>query len=287
MNRDPLQIVRGFVDIDEGQVHYRQAGHCPPGQPPLVMFHASPGSAKSLEALMRVQASRRRVIALDTLGNGDSCAPHPQQPDLAYFAQAHLRALTALGIAQFDAWDAHTGANIACELAIEHPDRVRSVIIDGIGLYSPQEQADLLKHYLPSVHMDQLGSQFHLLWHFVRDAHLFWPWYHKDSQHRRPTGLPNASELHDKAVEVFKAARTFQLSYKAALSYPKEQRLPLLKVPTLLTCARSDMLHVYFERVCTLVPNAQSVSTAGLGTTEPLHETAAVFDQFLADLSKV
>ena len=77
-----IQIVRGFVDIAEGQVHYRQAGSSPPGQPPLVMFHASPGSAKSLEPLMQVLASRRRVIALDTLGNGDSCAPHPENPDL-------------------------------------------------------------------------------------------------------------------------------------------------------------------------------------------------------------
>jgi pimeloyl-ACP methyl ester carboxylesterase len=280
-----IQIVRGFVAIAEGQVHYRQAGSSQPGQPPLVMFHASPGSAKSLEPLMRVLASSRRVIALDTLGNGDSCAPHPEHPDLAYFAQAHLRAITALGIGQFDAWGAHTGANIACELAIENPERIRSLIIDGIGLYSPQEQAELLQHYLPSVHIDQQGSQFHLLWHFVRDAYLFWPWYQKDSQHRRPTGLPSASDLHDKAVEVFKAARTFQQSYKAALSYPKEQRLPLLTVPTLLTCARQDMLHVYFEKVCALVKPTRAETTAGMGTPEALHETAAVFERFLEDLA--
>jgi len=280
-----IHLVRGFVDIDEGQVHYRQAGSSQPGQPPLVMFHASPGSAKSLEPLMQVLASRRRVIALDTLGNGDSCAPHPEQPDLAYFAQAHLRAITTLGIERFDAWGAHTGANIACELAIENTDRVRSLIIDGIGLYSPQEQAELLQHYLPPVHIDQQGSQFHLLWHFVRDAYLFWPWYQKDSQHRRPTGLPNASDLHDKAVEVFKAARTFQQSYKAALSYPKEQRLPLLKVPTLLTCARHDMLHVYFEKVCALVKPTKAETTAGMATPEALHETAAVFERFLEDLA--
>lgn len=285
MNQTAVKIVRGFVTIEEGQVHYRQAGETQAGQLPLLMFHASPGSAKSLEPLMQVLARNRRVIALDTLGNGDSCAPRQDNPDLAYFAQAHLRAITAMGIAQFDAWGAHTGANIACELAIENSDRVRSLIIDGIGLYSPQEQAELLMHYLPSVHIDQQGSQFHLLWNFVRDAYLFWPWYQKDSQHRRAIGLPNASELHDKAVEVFKAARTFHLSYKAALSYPKEQRLPLIKVPTLLTCSRHDMLHVYFQKLADLVNPTRAESTAGLGTPDALQETAAVFERFLDDLS--
>ena len=285
MKQTAVKIARGFVSIDEGQVHYRQAGTSQPGQVPLVMFHASPGSAKSLEPLIQVLAQGRQVIALDTLGNGDSCAPSQEAPDLAYFAQAHLRAITAMGIAQFDAWGAHTGANIACELAIENSERVRSLIVDGIGLYSPQEQAELLQHYLPSVLIDQQGSQFHLLWNFVRDAYLFWPWYQKDSQHRRAIGLPQAAELHDKAVEVFKAARTFHLSYKAALSYPKEQRLPLIKVPTLLTCSRHDMLHVYFEKVAALVKPTRAQSTAGLATPEALQETAALFEHFLKDLA--
>ena len=285
MKQTAVKIVRGFVSIDEGQVHYRQAGTSQPGQVPLVMFHASPGSAKSLEPLIQVLAQGRQIIALDTLGNGDSCAPVQDAPDLAYFAQAHLRAITAMGIAQFDAWGAHTGANIACELAIENSDRVRSLIVDGIGLYSPQEQAELLQHYLPLVHIDQQGSQFPLLWNFVRAAYLFWPWYQKDSQHRRAIGLPQAGELHDKAVEVFKAARTFHLSYKAALSYPKEQRLPLIKVPTLLTCSRHDMLHVYFEKVAALVKPTRVQSTAGLATPEALQETAALFERFLNDLA--
>lgn len=281
MSQLTLQVTRGFTTIEEGQVHFRQAGQARPGQLPLVMFHASPGSSRTLVPLMQVMAAHRQVIALDTLGNGDSCAPVSEAPDLSYFAQAHLRALTALGIERFDAWGAHTGANIACELGIEHPERVRSVIIDGIGLYSESEQADLLAHYLPQVQIDQQGSQFHLLWNFVRDAFLFWPWYRKDSAHRRPTGLPSADDLHDKAVEVFKAARTFHLSYRAALSYPKATRLPLLKVPTLLTCAQSDMLHAYLQEVRALVQPTQTVTTAGMADANALQETAAVYERFL------
>ena len=278
------RIRRGFIDIEEGQVHYRQAGDRRPGQLPLVMFHASPGSSRSLEPLMQVLAQTRWVIAPDTLGNGDSCAPALADPELAYFAQAHVRVLTSLGIERFDVWGAHTGANIACEIGIEQPHRVRSVIIDGIGLYSVTEQADLLAHYLPQVNIDPQGSQFHRLWNFVRDAYLFWPWYRPDSEHRRPSGLPPADELHDKAVEVFKAARTFHLSYRAALRYPKAQRLPLLRVPTLLTCARHDMLHTYLEEVRSLIQPVHCVSTAGLGTPQALAETVALYERFLQSL---
>ena len=54
-------ISRGFVDIAEGQAHYRACGA--KGLPVLVMFHGSPGSSFSLTPLMRHLGKRRRVIA--------------------------------------------------------------------------------------------------------------------------------------------------------------------------------------------------------------------------------
>ena len=51
-------IRRGFADIAEGQVHYREAGRAQSAALPLVMLHASPGSAKLLEPLMRPLAAR-------------------------------------------------------------------------------------------------------------------------------------------------------------------------------------------------------------------------------------
>jgi pimeloyl-ACP methyl ester carboxylesterase len=66
------RIRRGFADVAEGQVHYREAGQSAQGGLPLLMLHASPGSAKLLEPLMGELGRRRRVVATDTLGNGDS-----------------------------------------------------------------------------------------------------------------------------------------------------------------------------------------------------------------------
>ena len=277
-----VDVRRGFVSIAEGQVHYREAGAPVPGKLPLVLLHASPGSAKTLEPLLRVLGARRQVIAPDTLGNGDSAAPERAQADIAYFADAHRRALESLGIGRFDLYGTHTGASIACELALRHPERVRSLILDGVGLYGEQ-QPEILDRYVPKVSFDQGGSQIHVIWNFVRDAYLFWPWYRKDAAHRRPTGLPDADVLHDKAVEVLKAARTFHISYQAALGYDKKARLPLVRVPTLVTCATNDMLFEYLDAVHALMPAAQRATHHGIGSPDSLLETATLFERFIDD----
>jgi pimeloyl-ACP methyl ester carboxylesterase len=273
-------IRRGFAEVTEGQVHYRTAGWDLPGVP-LIMLHPSPGSARMLEPLIGAFGHNRRVVATDTLGNGDSAEPAEAAADIAYFADAHLRALDALGIRRFDLYGSHTGANIACEIAIAHPDRVRRLILDGISLYTAEERADMLAHYAPGVTIDQNGTQLHWIWHFVRDVYLFWPWYRRDASHRRALGLPSADELHDKVVEVLKAARTYHIPYRAAIGYDKVPRLPLVRVPTLLACSRTDMFLEYFERVQALMPQATPQLTAGTGSPAALAETAAAFLAFL------
>ena len=276
-----MTIRRGFADVAEGQVHYREAGHGVGSGVPLVMLHASPGSAKLLEPLMRPLGMSRHVVAPDTLGNGDSAAPRGDAPPLAYFADAHVRALDALRIDRFDLYGSHTGANIACEIAIGHPDRVRRLILDGISLYSAEERADMLAHYAPGVPIDHIGSQFNWIWHFVRDVYLFWPWYRRDASHRRNLGLPSADDLHDKVVEVLKATRTYHIPYRAAIGYDKEPRLPLVRVPTLLACAATDMFIEYFDRVRQLMPAAAPVVTQGTATRAALLDTVAIFERFL------
>ena len=278
-NPAEVRVRRGFIDVAEGQVHYREAGRPTPGMPTLVLIHASPGSALTLEPLLRAFGRSRHVIAPDTLGNGDSSPPPGDSVTVAQLAQAHLRALEALGIARFDLYGTHTGASIASEIAIAHPGRVRALVLDGVGLYGQEEQAEMLARYVPRVEIDQNGSQLHLLWAFVRDAYLFWPWYRKDAAHRRPTGLPEAHALHDKFVEVLKAARSFHLPYRAALGHDKRARLPLLAVPTLLTCAAEDMLHEYLGALGQLVPQAQCVTHAGTATPEALARTVELFER--------
>lgn len=274
-------IRRGFAQIDEGQVHFRSAGTAGGAHLPLIMFHASPGSAKMLEPLIRAMATDRMAIALDTLGNGDSVAPAPAAPDVAYYADAHARALDALGIGRCDVYGAHTGAALAIEFAVTRPDRVRRLVLDGISNYTDAERADMLAHHAPPIAIDLHGAYLNWIWHFVRDGYVFWPWYKKSAANLRDIGLPSAATLYEKVLEVLKAARTYHLSYRAAIAYPRSERLPLLRQSALCACARNDMLLPYLETAAAMIPAATTAITPAVGSPEALQATAAIFRQFL------
>src|SRR5690606_31998006 len=104
--------------------------------------------------------------------------------DIRPYADAHLRALDALGVNDFDIYGSHTGAAIACELAIAAPHRVGRIILDGVSVYGEEETQDLLANYAPGVTLSENGSHLVWIWNFVRDTYLFWPWYRKTADAR-------------------------------------------------------------------------------------------------------
>ena len=270
-------VRRGFVDVPGGQVHYRHAG--PADAPPLVMIHASPGSSKTLEPLIRALAPGRRVIAPDTVGNGDSVAEMPAQPEIAFFTERLLDALSGLGLEKFDLYGTHTGGSIAMEAAIRAPQRVRRLVLDGIGLFPEDLQRDMLERYAPAMQPDLHGTHITWAWHFVRDTFMFWPWYRTDAAHRRAIGLPPARVLHDKVLDVLKAIETYHLSYNASFRFDKRSRLPLIRVPTLAACAAEDMLARWHDEYAALIPGAVKAVVAG-AAADPVG-TAAVIGRFL------
>jgi len=273
------EIRRGFADVAGGQVHYREAGR---GRGrTLVLIHASPGSSLMLAPLIAAFGRTRHVIATDTAGNGDSVVAMAEEPAIADFSECHLAALQALGIERFDLYGTHTGASIAAEIAIAAPDRVRRLILDGVGMYTAEEQAEMLARYAPAQRPDLHAQYLMWAWHFLRDTYAYWPWYRTDAAHRRPTGLPSAEVLHEKLVEVLKAITTYHLSYRAAIANDKRARFPLISVPTLAACARTDMLARMFEEFAALVPGAERALTPGIGSAEALEETVAIFARFL------
>lgn len=273
-----MKITRGFVDVSHGQVHYRRAGA---SGPPLVMLHASPGSSRQLEPLMAAFGRTRRVWAPDTLGNGDSSPPREAQPTIETLAAGAIEALDGLGLDQVDLYGSHTGASIAATIALMQPKRVRRLVLDGVGLYAPEEQAEILAGYLPDVPVDHQGLHVLWAWQFCRDTYLFWPWFRHDKAGVRDVGLPSPEALHAKFVEVVKAYGSFRASYRAAFLFDKRARLPLLAVPTLAACARNDMLFGYLDELARLIPGARRQEIPGVASPEAAAETARLIGAFL------
>ncbi|SEJ96650.1 Pimeloyl-ACP methyl ester carboxylesterase [Sphingobium sp. AP50] len=238
-----MEIERGFVRIAEGQMHLRRTTGSGDSRPPLVLLHPSPGSSIQLVPLMEalVAAGASPLIALDTLGNGDSAAPVPDTPDIAYFADAALRALDALGITRFHLFGALTGARMACEMAVMAPDRIGQLILEGMGEFDAQLQALLLDRYAPEMAPHDYGYQLLWAFNFVRDQATHFPYFLRDPAHRTMSrAVPDADELHMRAVEVLKALRTYHKSYRAAFTYPGRARLAAVTVPTSLLAAQGN-----------------------------------------------
>jgi len=278
------RIMRGFVSISEGQVHYRYTtpAAADGNRLPLWMVHASPASSIGLVGLMHELGRTRAVVAPDTLGNGDSAPPAPASPDIAYYAQSSLRVMDALGIEKADLYGSHTGAHIVAEMAIAQPDRFGRMILDGIGMFSAADKQDLLANYAPAMQPDAFGTQFHWAWHFVRDQGWFFPWFRRDAAHLRGTDAPSTQALHEFTLEVLKALGTYHLAYRAAFAHADYDRLPLVRIPTLVMAEDTDPLKAGVAEAVARIPGACAWLQDNAGAEGALAHKAERLAAFLA-----
>jgi pimeloyl-ACP methyl ester carboxylesterase len=266
------RVNRGFVEIDEGQIHYRTSGAA--DAPPLVMLHGSPLSSYSIIPLFR-------VIAPDTIGNGDSSPQQKFPVTIDYMADAMMRAMAGLGLDNYYVYGFHTGGNIGIEAALAQPQTIKKLVIDGMGLYSPKDQADLLANQAPEMTPDLEGTQLLRAWHLVRDGKIFWPWWNRTKEGVRGLGLNDADTMHDEVVELLKSIRTYHHNYRAALGYDKRPRVALLKLPVMVMAAETDMLRPYLEEAASLIPGAQVGVGGDPKTQDGLEQTAQLCADFL------
>ncbi|WP_439534102.1 alpha/beta fold hydrolase [Polymorphobacter sp.] len=220
---------RGYARITEGLVHHRRLGT----GTPIVMLHASPASSRTLEPLGALLTSRHDVLMPDTPGNGASSPPALPIPELADYADMLDRACDRLGLETVDLYGTHTGAHIAIEWAIARPDRVRSLILDGVALLSPDQRAEFLDHYAPPQRPDASGTQFAWAWNMIRDQMIFWPHYRKDSAHLRRDGQFEPGLLHDLTMDLLGSLETYHQPYQAVFRHDVLARLPLVTRPVL------------------------------------------------------
>ncbi len=83
-----------------------------------------------------LQADGRRVIALDNRGHGRSDKPHqPEDYHTEKMAEDALRLLDHLGLQRADVMGYSMGARITAFLAAMVPERVRSVMLGGLGIH--------------------------------------------------------------------------------------------------------------------------------------------------------
>ena len=111
------------------ELYYREAGS---GEP-LIMLHGNGESGEYFINQIEHFQSRYRVIAPDTRGHGRS--PRGEAPfTIAQFANDLYDFMQGLGIARAMILGFSDGANIAMKFAMQHPEMVKALILNGGNL---------------------------------------------------------------------------------------------------------------------------------------------------------
>jgi pimeloyl-ACP methyl ester carboxylesterase len=276
----PADVDRAFVRVKEGLVHYRHAG-TPGGQAlPLYMVHAGPGSSAGLAPMIAELGRTRRVVAPDTLGNGDSAPPGIANPNLDYYADSIVRVMDALKLDKVDYFGTHTGAHIGVELLLSRPDRVRRAIFDGVGMFPDDLKKQMLESYAPEIKPKAFGEHLVWAWNFVRDQSLHFPYFLRTPQYKLSNPVPPSDLTHRSVVEVIKSITTYHNGYRAVFRHDTRGRMKLLKnIDAMFMASEPDPLHVYLDEAAALVPGAKKtlISRAG-GLAERVKAMRSFYD---------
>jgi pimeloyl-ACP methyl ester carboxylesterase len=120
-----------FAEIEGMRVHYRDEG----AGPPLVLIHGAPSSLHTWDGWARLLSSHRRVVRLDLPGFGLTGRAPDGDYRTARCARVVAALLDQLGVGRADMAGNSFGGRVALTFALDHPDRVRKlVLVDAAGL---------------------------------------------------------------------------------------------------------------------------------------------------------
>ncbi len=260
-----MGIKKGYIDTDTGQIHYRISARS--SGPPLALLHQTASSSQMYEALMQQLDDEFFMLAPDTPGFGQSDFP-PPNPTIGDYVTALLQAVDGLGIQNMAVFGHHTGASIACEMAVRAPERVTHLMLSGPPYMDATERQRWLQQAVKPMVIQADGSHLMQIWHRV-------------TRHDPPLSPALA---HREVVDNLRAGERWHEAYVAVFTQDFPSLLAQVRCPTLLMCGEDDLLKPYFHSACDALPHAQHVRTPGnaLALDDYPAEVAAAIRAFLA-----
>lgn len=213
-------IKRAFLDTEDGQILYRMGGE---GEP-LLLLHMNPRSSDEFRELMPIFAQKRRVIAMDFMGFGDSDKP-PRLYTVADYAKTVIALLDELDIKKTSILGNHTGAFVAGEVTAAYPERVEKLILCNVAGFGEAGKADLMRRFEEGFKIKEDGS------------HLMERWL------ARARYVGSAELNHRWVLDDFKCFGYPLYAVWAVGNYCLEapERLSLIKCPTLILWGIDDV----------------------------------------------
>lgn len=122
-----------FFDSDGLRIHYQDEG----SGPTVVLVHGFASRAAynwGITGWIELLARQYRAVALDCRGHGASDKPHcPGEYGVQKMSGDIVRLLDHLGVRRTLLMGYSMGARLSLELLVSHPQRLRAVVLGGIG----------------------------------------------------------------------------------------------------------------------------------------------------------
>ena len=126
------------VSVGNGSINYAIDGD----GPWLTLLHGFSQSLDIWEPQIKRLAGSFRLLRIDLRGHGDSVIPDARYGLVEYAADV-LAVLDALDIGATHLWGTHTGAGVGLLLAIEQPQRIATLALEGAIIPgAPQPDVD-------------------------------------------------------------------------------------------------------------------------------------------------
>jgi pimeloyl-ACP methyl ester carboxylesterase len=272
----PNRATTDYVRAYGMQLLVRRWGEIKPGEPPIVIVPALPGSSALYEPLMARLGAHRTVIAFDPPGHGESDALPENEQSIAAWTRALTVVVDVLGIDRVHLYGHQSGAAVALAFAVASSGRVASLTLDApIGL-SERERDMIAPHCAPSIEPSWEGAHLLRAWHHLRDQELWWPWFergHRTIKTTAPRIDPAALTL--RVREVIKQPASYAPAWQVALEDPMLDRLlgaTTLASRTLMFAAPEDVFVQGLRRALMAMLGA---GTADI-TDDPASRAAAI-----------
>jgi len=241
-----MSIIRkGYADTPNGQIHFRQLKKV--DGVPLVLFHQTASSGMMFEQMMTLLADDFHSIAPDNPGFGASFPP-PSLFTVSYISDSLHAALTSLGVESCYVFGHHSGSAIAVQMAHDHPNFIRKMILSGPPLLS-ESQINGLKASLKPFAIAEDGSHLTQVWERIR---------------KRDSALP-LETVHREVLLTQSARDAAQGAYQAVFEQPFKVQLEALEIPVLVMAGENDTLRQSLEPAYQLLRNGEMRVIAGEG----------------------
>ena len=250
--------------FDDVEIYYQIQGE----GPPLLLIHGLGSSSRDWEFQIEDFVEDYQVITFDVRGHGRSSKPASPY-SIPLFAEDTAKLIKELGLAPVHVAGISMGGMIAFQLAIDHPELVKSLVIANSDPdYSIKDFKQRLQVWqriwiVRLLGMRKMGE--------VLSGRLF----------------PKEEQLELRELFIERWAendpRAYQSSFKAIVGWSAADQLQQIKAPTLVIASDQDYTPVSVKEACVKkIPNAKLAVIEDARHAVPVEKPEA-FNALLAE----